>query len=90
MRQSGYQEAVGYTKTGLKLLSSEPDTSERAEAELTLRLCLSLSLAAVHGYAAPQVAEAFDTARVLCRRTGKPPLLMQALSGLWVFPVLET
>ena len=89
MRQSGYQEVIGYTKAGLDLLSSAPDTSERAEAELTLRLNLSLSLAAVHGYADPQVAEAFDRARVLCRRTGKPPLLMQALSGLWVFHLMR-
>src|SRR4029450_12658513 len=57
-RRNAYHEAVASLTKGLTLLATLPDSPERIQYELTLRLARGEPLIAVKGWAAPEVQEA--------------------------------
>jgi predicted ATPase len=61
-----HQEAIRHLTRGLELLPSLPDTPERAQRELTLRVALATPLMAIKGYAAPEVEQTYARAYALC------------------------
>lgn len=79
---SALTEAITYLTRGLDVLKSLPETSERHQLELRLRLTLGAPLLAARGYSFPAVEENFSRAHELCRQAGDTPQLFQALWGL--------
>ncbi len=85
LERSANIEAIAHLTKGLELLSTLPDTPERAQQELTLQIALGLSLMASRGWAAPEAEQAYARARELCRQVGETPQLFQVLAGLFAF-----
>jgi predicted ATPase len=73
----------------LELIEAMPDTSERAQQELTLQITLGGPLMATKGYSAPEVEKAYDRARELCRQIGETPQLFLVLIGLAVVHIVR-
>ncbi len=88
-KRSANREAVSHLTSGLQLLEALPDTIERAQQELALRLTLGAPLAAIKGYAAPEVEKTFRQARELCRRLGEIPQLFPVLFRLRAYYVVH-
>ena len=55
VQRSANAEAITSLTTALELLSTLPDTPERAQHELTLHLALGPVLMNIRGFAAPEV-----------------------------------
>ncbi|HEV8718666.1 MAG TPA: AAA family ATPase [Candidatus Binatia bacterium] len=85
VQRSAHQEAITLLTKGLELLKLLPDTSERAQQELTLQISLGASLIITRGHAAPEVERAYTRARELCRQAAETPQLSYVLHGLRVF-----
>jgi class 3 adenylate cyclase/predicted ATPase len=74
------REAANHANRGLELLSTLPETPQRAKQELSLQIVLGPALSFVHG---PQSAEhIYARACELARHVGSTPELFPALSGL--------
>jgi len=82
---SANEEATGHLKQRLALLEALPDTPERVQRELALRIPLGNALTAIKGYPAPEVGQAFSRARELCQQLGDTPELFPMLTGLQGF-----
>ena len=81
-RRNAPHEAIASLTKGLALLATLPDSPERIQYELTLRLALGEPLIAVKGWAAPEVQEAYTRAYVLGQQVGETPQLLRALCGV--------
>ena len=66
------------------MLKPLPDTSERAQQELTLQITLGTPLIATQGYA-QEVQKVYNRALELCRYVGETPQLFPVLWGLMSF-----
>jgi predicted ATPase len=77
--------AVDYFRKALQIVNSAPDSSERAQTELMLQVCLSVPLITTKGFASPEVEAVYARARHLCRQAGEAPQLFPVLFGLWLF-----
>jgi predicted ATPase len=82
MQRSAYAEAINLLSTGLDLLTTLPDTPERARHELELLLILGPALMANQGFTAPEVEQAYARAHVVCDHVGDTVALFRVLSGL--------
>jgi predicted ATPase len=80
---SAHEEAVTHFSRGLELLEGLPDNLERDRHELALQIALFAPLAAIKGYGAPEVGQAYTRARQLCEKVDDPDQLFQVLYGLW-------
>jgi predicted ATPase len=85
VERSANLETVAHLTKGLELLTTLPDTSDRAQQELVIQTTLGSALIAVKGFAAPEVLQTYARARELCRQVGDTPQLFQVLRGLWYF-----
>ena len=85
VERSAYVEAIAHLTTGLTVLQTLPETSARTQQELMLHVALGGSLAAIQGYATPEVARVYTRARELCQQLGDTPQLFPVLRGLFVF-----
>ena len=85
IERSANVEAVGHFTKGLELLKTLPDTPGRTQQELMLQITLGVPLAAIKGYAAPEVERTYARARELCQQAGETPQLFPVLFGLWRF-----
>lgn len=75
------REAVVLASRGVALLQSLPDSRERQERELALRVSLGNALIATRGYAADAVLETYLRAHELCLLLGETPYLSAVLYG---------
>jgi DNA-binding winged helix-turn-helix (wHTH) protein/predicted ATPase len=82
LRRSAHQEAIPYLLQGLTLLSSLPETSERAQQELALLITLGALLGDLKGPATPEVARVYARAWELCQQVGETPQRIPVLLGL--------
>jgi class 3 adenylate cyclase/predicted ATPase len=80
-RDSANAEAVSHLNKGLELLSTLPESSERAEQELAFQTVLGPALIAVRGWSAAETEAAYRRAVGLCQKIGNTPRLFQALYG---------
>ena len=64
------------------LLKTRPETSERAQDELSLLITLGPALIAVKGYIAPEVEHVYNRAYELCRSVGEEEQRFSVLTGL--------
>ena len=88
LRGSGHREAVGHLTRALELLSTLPESPERDQREIGLRVSLGVAAGSAGSFAEPDVQRAFERARDLCGRAGQTPQLFPALRGLYIFYVL--
>ena len=80
---SANEEALAHFAKGLALLEALPDTPERNRQELDLQIAFFAPLAAVKGYAASELGQAYGRARELCRLVDDAPRLFVVTYGLW-------
>lgn len=79
-----YYAAVELTNDLLSVLSSVPETAERAREEITLRLVLARGLMAIRGYT-DEVEEAYTQALALAEEVGELPQRLPVLRSLASF-----
>ena len=83
--RSAHLEAISHFTTGIELLKTLPETSERTQHAVTLYIALGAALQIAKGFAAPEVEHAYTQAHALCQQVGETPELAQVLFGLWRF-----
>jgi tetratricopeptide (TPR) repeat protein len=83
-RRSANSETIAHCERGLALVEQVPETPERDQQELELRITLGSALMAVKGFAAPEVSIVYGRARELCNKAGQAAQLFAVLFGLWV------
>jgi transcriptional regulator with AAA-type ATPase domain/predicted ATPase len=87
IQRSAYPEAISLLTTGLELLQTLPDTSERSRQELDVQLTLGQALMVTKGQASSEVQHAFTRAYALCQQVGETAQLFAVLRGLRVIYV---
>jgi class 3 adenylate cyclase len=83
LQRSANLEAVSHVTRGLEVLSTLPETHERAQQELALQIMLGVALRATRGPSAPETERTYARACALARQVGSPPALFPALYGFW-------
>jgi len=83
VERSAHAEAISHLRQGLQLLQMLPETSERTQREVDMRIALGASLLTTKGYAAPEVQQTYTRARQLCEHLEAPHQLFPVLRGLW-------
>jgi len=81
-RLYAHDETERLARRGLTLLESEPDSPQKAAAELGLQMTYGLSVKTSLGYAVPEVGRAYARARELCRQIDDPARVIPVLIGL--------
>jgi class 3 adenylate cyclase/predicted ATPase len=89
VERSAYPEGISHLERGVALVSSLPDTLERARQELELQVTLGLALLVTRGYTALEVERAYGRARDLCHHVGDFSRLVPILRGLWAFHLIR-
>jgi len=89
IKRSANIEAIRHLSKGLELVKSFPDSPDRRQKELALRVTIGSPLIAIKGYTAPEVEQSYSQSRDLCRQIGEFPQLFPALMGLHVFYYLR-
>jgi class 3 adenylate cyclase/predicted ATPase len=89
LQRSANVEAANHFRQALALLATLPEGRERDERELDLQTRLGATLTTVKGFAAPEVAAAYDRARILCRESETPAQKFSVLRGLWVYDLVR-
>jgi predicted ATPase len=89
IQRSAYVEAISHLNSGLAVLKTLPDTSNRARQELDLQIALGQALIATKGQAAAEVGLAYSRARELCQQVEETALLFRVLYGLYNFHVVR-
>ena len=82
VQRSANVEAITHLTTALELLTTLPDTRERAHQELTLHLTLGVPLLATRSFSSPEVQATYTRARELCQQVGETHQLFPVLFGL--------
>jgi DNA-binding winged helix-turn-helix (wHTH) protein len=90
IRRHAYREAVALARRGLAVLATVPDSVERDEQELCLRLTLGVPLIATEGYGSAHVGNVYRRARELCQKLGDTPDVSEVFWGLWVFRTVRS
>ena len=85
VERSANLEAIAHLSQGLELVAALPETPEKVQQELELRLALGVPLVATRGFAAPEVENAYARAREICQQVDQTPQLFPVLWGLWLF-----
>jgi len=83
--RSAYVEVVRHLTKGLELLTTLPDTPERAQQELDMQITHGQAWMTIRGFGAPEVGRAYARARALCQQVGETPQLFPGLLGLFRF-----
>ena len=89
IERSAYVEARRHLTLGLDLLLTLPETPERAQQELPLRIALGQVLTATQGQAAPEAEQAYTRTLTLCQQIETTASLFPALAGLCGFYVMR-
>ncbi len=80
--RSAHTEAIAHLNQGLRVLTTLPETRERDQQELTLRIDLGKSLIATQGWASPEAEVAYTRAWELCQQTRDTSWVFAVLWGL--------
>jgi predicted ATPase len=81
--RSAHVEAIAHLRTGLALLQTLPETSDRVQQEVAMHIALGASFIATTGYASPEVGETYTYAQQLCEHLEDPQRLFPVVRGLW-------
>jgi DNA-binding winged helix-turn-helix (wHTH) protein/predicted ATPase len=80
--RSAQHEAAALARRGLQALGALPETSERVQQELNLRMILGVALMATKGFAAAEVEEVCNQSLQLCAKQVASP---EAFRVRWLF-----
>ncbi|MEM9488783.1 MAG: adenylate/guanylate cyclase domain-containing protein [Myxococcota bacterium] len=80
--RSAYLEAISQLSHAIEVLGDLPESAERSQREIRLRLALGGGLIATKGYAAPEVQDNYSRAQELCRGLENTVQLIPVLYGL--------
>jgi predicted ATPase len=89
MLKAAPREALQHVTEAVTLLQTLPDTQERSQQELALRVMQGALLIAVRGYAVSEVGQTYTRARELCQQVGRPAQLFHILWGLYAFHAMR-
>src|SRR5262245_6769799 len=89
LHQHGYREAVIHATHALELLAALPKSPQRNQQEVMIQTLLGAAVIATNGWAAPEVARAYDRARELCTEMRVTPQLVPVLVGLSAFYLMR-
>jgi class 3 adenylate cyclase/predicted ATPase len=89
IRRSADTEAVRHFTRAIELLQREPESRERDESELAMRIKLSGPLIATRGYVTPELAENYANAWQLCSRLKEEKSVFPVMYGQWVIPYVR-
>jgi predicted ATPase len=89
LQRSVYAEALSQLKRGVELLTTLPESRERARQELPLQLALGGALTATRGWGAPEAEQAYARARDLCEHLGEASKLFETLQAQWVIHLMR-
>jgi tetratricopeptide (TPR) repeat protein len=84
VRRAANLEAVEHFRRAVALLASQPDTVERARAELASLTELGPALISVYGWPSQEAGEAFERAGEIARRLESSADLAPPVTGLWL------
>jgi class 3 adenylate cyclase/tetratricopeptide (TPR) repeat protein len=79
------EEASEHYGRALEALAASPETGERQQREITLRVAQGNALMALRGFEAPEVLETFARVEALCQALGEGPQQLPARIGLTLF-----
>jgi predicted ATPase len=85
--RSAHLEAIAHLSKGLELLATLPETRDRAEQELALKIALGPAILATRGFGDPALAETYERARELAEQLQDDTNHFTALWGLWIYHV---
>lgn len=88
-RRYANREAAGYLRKALRLSAARPSSPERDAEELVLRLAVSAPLAAIQGYASPDLAENLGRIAELADPTRASESALPVLLGLWSLHIVR-
>ena len=88
-RRCAHEEAINLFNSALEMLGRVPESQQRMQREVELRLALIGSLVANHGYAAPEVAESAQRTLELSSQLGEPELHFSTLMFAWGFHLVS-
>jgi len=74
-------ESLALYTRGQALLQQMPESPQRREQEMALRIAMNAPLVAIHGWGAPERAEGIQRAYELSRRSEDEEAVVHALSG---------
>jgi class 3 adenylate cyclase/tetratricopeptide (TPR) repeat protein len=83
--RGAHAEAAELFSRALERLSELPESADRDLNELTARMLRSLSVSAMHGYAAPDVQSDQQRAEALTNRLGDRPEVLPSLIAIWAY-----
>jgi class 3 adenylate cyclase len=79
------EEAAEHYGRALEALAALPESAERHQREIALRVAQGRALTALYGYEAPEVLESFARVEALCQAVGEGPQQLPARIGLTLF-----
>jgi class 3 adenylate cyclase/predicted ATPase len=82
--RSAYREAVEHLRKALEVLKLAGDADWCVRQEIRVQNALGVVLSAARGFV-PEVLEAHQRARELCRQVTDPEQLSRAIYGVWLF-----
>jgi class 3 adenylate cyclase/tetratricopeptide (TPR) repeat protein len=89
LQRSALQEASSDFERALALVAELPETRERAQLELGLRVHAPLPLVATQGWTVPAVRAHYERAAALCAEVEGAPQLIPAMLGLITFRIVN-
>jgi predicted ATPase/class 3 adenylate cyclase len=84
-RKSAHLEAITHLRQGLNLLTTLPETTERAKLELAFQSTLGPAVVATQGYASPDTGQVYSRSRELCKLVGEAEDIYPVLFGVYLF-----
>jgi class 3 adenylate cyclase/predicted ATPase len=85
LERSANREAIGHLTKGLELISLLPETPERVQQELQIRVTLGAALMITKGFASPEAQSVYTRAGKLAQQVGEGSLVFASFWALWVF-----
>jgi len=85
LEKSANKEAIRHLNKGLEQLSMLPETHQRLQQELMLRIALGTALMVTKGFASPEAQSVYARAGKLAHQVGEGSLVFNVFWALWVF-----
>jgi DNA-binding winged helix-turn-helix (wHTH) protein/tetratricopeptide (TPR) repeat protein len=82
-RRYAEHEALELARRGLRLIDRVPNSPERTQQELGLKIALGIALKWTQGYGGAETEDVFAQAENLCAQCGESTRLYPASMGLW-------
>src|SRR5262249_15625317 len=82
-QRQAQHEAIACAELALDLLERVPDSAERRQSELDLRLLLGVSLNLTRGFSARAVRDNYERARALCVNEAHARQLFEIVHAVW-------